>query len=189
MTDAPDDALLERVAAGDRPAFDALVERLAPLVWPLLRRLTLDEGRAEDALQETFLAVWRSAPGYRGEAGARAWVFGLARRQAARTWRRRAGEPARPESLESLALEAGWGQDPEVLASRAQDRAAVLDAVGRLGETAREILTLCDLEGIPVVEAAAELGIAAGTARVRLHRARLELMAALRPSHEEVDHG
>ena len=66
MTGAPDDALLERVAAGDRAAFDALVERLAPVVWPLLRRLTLDEDRAEDALQETFLAVWRSAPGYRG---------------------------------------------------------------------------------------------------------------------------
>lgn len=178
---ASEDALLQQVAGGDRAAFDRLVEQLAPPTWTLLRRLTADEARAEDALQETFLAVWRGASGHRHEGSARAWVFGLARRQAARTWRRRAGEPATTESLVELAKRAGWGDDPESLAARAEDRQTLRAALDTLRPASRDLVSRCDLEGFTPSEVAAELGIAPGTVRVRLHRARLELMAALRP--------
>ena len=166
--------------AGDRDAFDALVTHTAPVVWRVVRRLAVDDAAAEDALQETFLAAWRGASAYRGDTSARGWLFGVARRQAARTWRRRAGEPLCPEDLKGLAVTAGWGSNPEHLASRAEDRAELLAALGSLSETDREVLGRCDLEGESSEVVGESLGIAPGTVRVRLHRARLRLMTALR---------
>ncbi len=177
---ASEDALLRRAAAGECGAFEALVDRTAPAVWSLLRRLTADEATAEDAMQETFVAAWRSAPQWRGDGAARSWLLGLARRHAARTWRRRAGEPSQHESLAELALSAGWGSDPEVAAARSEDRALLLGAMARLSEGDREVLGRCDLEGLTPTELAAELGEAPGTVRVRRHRARLRLLAVLR---------
>ena len=75
---AEDVALLARVAAGDRKAFSAFVERH----WGRMYRCALttsgDGAAAEDAIQEAFLAVWRSAAGFRG-GSARAWLFAIAR--------------------------------------------------------------------------------------------------------------
>jgi len=176
----PEDRLLRLAAAGDRQAFDAFVAAMAPAVWRVLCRLTASESVAEDAMQETFLGAWRAAPTWRGEASARSWLFGLARRQAARTWRRRVGEPQTHDTLGELALAAGWGTDPETLAARSQDRAKLLVAVATLSDRDREVIVRCDLEGVAPVELAAELDIDPGTVRVRRHRARLKLLGALR---------
>ena len=179
MSDA-ERAWLEAAGRGDRDAFDAFVCATTPAVWGLVRRLTLDPAVAEDVLQETFLGAWRAARTYTGEGTARAWLYGLARRHAARSWRRRAGEPAEAEPLDQLGELAGWGQDPEVAAARAEDRRALLAALATLPEADQEVIAHCDLEGLGPAEAAALLGAPPGTVRVRLHRARLRLMAALR---------
>lgn len=181
-----DDELLRRASGGDREAFEVFVDRAAPSVWRLVRRLTADDATAEDALQETFVAAWRAAPTWRGDGSAGAWLRGLARRHAARTWRRRAGEPTRMEPLADLALAAGWGTDPEVAASRAEDRRRLLHALASLSPDDQDVLTRCDLEGVAPVDLATELGLPSGTVRVRRHRARLRLLAALR---QEVDDG
>lgn len=149
-------------------------------MWRLVRSLTSDEGAAEDALQETFVAVWRSAGGYRGEGSARAWIYGLARRQAARTWRRRAGEPTAPVPLHELGALAGWGRDPEELTAAVEDADRLHSALGRLSVADREIIVLHDLEGLTGPEIGEILDISANAARVRLHRARLRLMGLLR---------
>ncbi len=172
--------LLQQSGEGDRAAFDELVQRTSPAVWTVCRRLTSGEDAAEDAMQETYVAAWRGAAAYRDEGSVRAWLYGLARRQAARTWRRRAGEPTAPIPLHELGALAGWGADPEVAAARAEDRAHLLHALSTLSELDQEIVMLCDLQGLSGPEAGSELGLSANTARVRLHRARLHLMAALR---------
>ncbi|MBX2798663.1 MAG: RNA polymerase sigma factor [Myxococcales bacterium] len=168
------------MATGDRRAFDELVACTRDGVWRLLRSLTADEVVAEDALQETYVAVWRSAGSYGGAGSGRAWVFGVARRHAARTWRRRAGEPSRPTPLHELGAQAGWGQDPEQLTSALEDRARLRRSLGALSTGDREIIVLCDLEGLSGPEVGSLMGITANAARVRLHRARLRLMAKLR---------
>lgn len=172
--------LLREAASGDRVAFEAMLRSSAPAVWTVVRKLTADDATAEDALQETYVAAWRAAHTFRGEGTARSWLYGLARRQAARTWRRRAGEPTHTTPLAELALAAGWGDDPEALAARAEDRQLLLAALGTLRPGDQDIITRCDLEGLAPTELAAELGIRPGTVRVRLHRARLELLAALK---------
>ena len=165
-------------------AFGLLVETTRDAVWRLVRSLSPDTALAEDALQETYVAVWRSASTYRGEGSARAWIYGLARRQAARTWRRRAGEPLAPVPLHELGAEAGYGRDPEQLAASLEDKQRLRHALGSLSVTDQEVITLRDLEGLTGPEASQVLGITDSATRVRLHRARLRLMTALRAGGE-----
>jgi RNA polymerase sigma-70 factor (ECF subfamily) len=172
--------LLQAAGRGDRQAFAELVTLTAPRLWQLVRRLTPDDRVAEDALQETLLGAWRSASHYSDEGSAMGWLCGVARRHAARSWRRRAGEPARAESLDALGELAGWGQDPEISASRAEDRAALLAALATLSDPDQEVIVYCDLEGMSAGEVGELSGLTANAVRVRLHRARLRLMAALR---------
>ncbi len=180
--EVPDRELIQATASGDRRAFAALVARHRDAAWRLLRAGTADEQAAEDALQETFLAAYRGAAGYRGEGSARAWILGLARRQGARTWRRRAGEPAAPVPLCELGEAAGWGRegDPESLAAALEDRRRLRGALEALAAGDREILVLRDLEQLRAPEVAELLGISVPAVKSRLHRARLRLLAELK---------
>lgn len=102
-----DDALIAAVADGDDAALRELFRRHAPWLAGRLRGM-LPAAEVEDVLQETFLAVWRGAAGYRPEASAGGWVWGIARRQAA-LWLRRRGpaEPLRPRCWPPVASTPG----------------------------------------------------------------------------------
>ena len=176
--------LLLAVAERDRAAFDAFVVATRQGVMGLLRRLVAPSS-VEDALQDAYVAVWRSAESYRGEASAKSWLYGIARRRAARTWRRRAGEPMAMVPLHELGAQAGWGRDPESLTQAHEDADRVHHGLDLLSEHDREVVVLCDLEGLSGPEAADVLGITPNATRVRLHRARLRLMAVL----QEEAHG
>src|SRR5262245_53658026 len=76
-----DEALLAAVKAGDRAALRALYERHAPWLAGRLARQTASRELAEEALQDTFLAVWRKAGTYRGGGDVGAWLWGIARRR------------------------------------------------------------------------------------------------------------
>ena len=83
-----DDDLVARVAAGDDTALRELFGRHAP--WLAVRlRAVLPAADVEDVLQETFLAAWRGARGYRPQGACGGWLWGIARRQAALLLRRR----------------------------------------------------------------------------------------------------
>jgi RNA polymerase sigma-70 factor, ECF subfamily len=177
---AEDGELIERTARGDRAAFASLVQRWRDPLFRYLRSIVPEES-AEDALQETFLAVFRGAGGFRGDGSARAWLFGIARRMAARQRRRRAGEPARTEPLEALGVAAGWGatRDPEELASALEDRTRLQAALDALSDEDREVIVLADLEQLTGPEVAELLDLSVSAVKSRLHRARLRLMAEL----------
>src|SRR3954463_16395779 len=75
-----DGDLIQRAGAGDRSAFEALYRRYARPVFGLALRRLGDRGRAEDAVQETFASIWRSARTYRPERGPGApWLYAVAR--------------------------------------------------------------------------------------------------------------
>ena len=90
-----------RAADADSAAFGVFVERHQAAVLRLLRVLTDNEADAEDALQEAFLAAWRSAAALRGSESARGWILTIARNALHRQHRRRAGEPSDFESLDA----------------------------------------------------------------------------------------
>ncbi len=177
----PEGELILRAATGDPGAFASLVDRTRDGLCRYLRTLVASDEVAEDALQETFLGAYRAAGTYRAEAPGRVWLYGLARRQAARTWRRRRGEPRALEPLTALGREAGFATErsPEALAAALEDRERLWAALEALSDTDREVVVLRDLDGFSGPEVAELLELPLPTMKTRLHRARLRLMAAL----------
>lgn len=178
-----DDArLLQLTAGGDDVAFARFVERHQGGVWRRALALSGQTADAEDLLQETFLAAWRHAASFRGgpSASARAWLLTIAHHAWQRMGRRSVPviAVAEEESLEALALRAGWGSDD------ADDdrRATVQEALSRLTPDDRQLLLLRDVEELGGEEVAALLGLSLAAMKSRLHRARLRLAAA----YEEV---
>jgi len=169
-----DDALIAAVARGDDVALRELFQRHAPWLAGRLRGV-LPAAEVEDVLQETFLAVWRGAGGYRpGSAGG--WLWGIARRQAA-LWLRRRG----PAEL-LLPAPAADGQDLGDPAEAALSRAELARAVSALGPeggAARETWRLMYVEDKTVAEVAELMGVSAGTVKSRAHRVRRLMRAAL----------
>ena len=122
-----DDELIASVAAGDDTALRELFSRHAPWLAARLRSV-LSATDVEDVLQETFLAVWTGARGYRPEGSAGGWVWGIARRQAARFLRGR--DPAVLSQSAAAAASGSHAGDP---AEAALARAEITDAVAVLG--------------------------------------------------------
>ncbi len=149
-----------------------------------MRTRLADPSAVDDVVQDAFLAAWRDSAGYRGEASPRAWLFTIARRIADRhdqRGRRARSAPTEDVTLAQLAEAAGHGTpDPERLVQRAEAQAALTRALGTLSAIDREIIALRDRAGLTGPEAAAALGLSLANTKIRLHRARLRLMAALR---------
>lgn len=174
--------LIARATTGDRAAFDELTRRHQAAVFRFTRSIASDVAAAEDALQETFLAAWKSAATFRGTGSARPWLLTIARNAVMRQHRKHVDEPDDLEPLSQLGEEAGWGStdDPERGAIESERREILDRALARLSSTDREILLLRDAEGLSGEEAAAVLGIPLAAMKTRLHRARLRLTATVR---------
>ena len=137
----------------------------------------------EEALQDIFLAVWRSAGRFRGEAKVATWVFQIAHNVATRAHQRDARHPA---SAPLLAAEApGASVQPDPYGERVIARLAIHDALGRLSDKHREALDLFFRQGFSADEIAAILGIPAGTVRSRLSYARKALRDELNDYYHE----
>ncbi|MGH3570198.1 MAG: RNA polymerase sigma factor [Pseudonocardia sp.] len=168
-----DEVLLAAVGRGEDACLRVLYERHAAAMLRLIRRLTSDRGVAEEILQEAWLAVWRSAGSYRGEASARAWLFGVTRRQAHN--RLRAPRPQLVDldrAAEELADGAPGVEDVVLAGLRAEELAV---AVRGLPAHLREVLVLVLVEELPYSEVAAVLDIPVGTVKSRMSHARRRL--------------
>ncbi len=139
---------------------DALVRALIPYVGRVCGAIALDRG--EDAMQETFIAVLRNLRSLREPAALHGWVRRIAVREAIRAARGGREDPVDPALLVSTAV-------------APIDVAAVVDvraALARLAPEQRAILVLRDVDGLSEAETARALGVAEGTVKSRLHRAR-----------------
>jgi RNA polymerase sigma-70 factor (ECF subfamily) len=180
-----DDKLISAIASGDDTGLRELFSRHAPWLAARLRAV-LPAADVEDVLQETFLAVWRGARGYRpasqgGAAGA--WLWGIARRQAALLLRRRG-----PATAELPAMLAAGPQHPDDPAESALVRADLDRAVAALGPAGgadREVWRLMYVEDRPLAEVAELMGVPEGTVKSRAHRARRLLRGALQGGRAE----
>ncbi|MFJ4825645.1 RNA polymerase sigma factor [Streptomyces bacillaris] len=168
----PDEDLLAAVAAGDQTALRALYDRHATAVLRFIRRLTSDQGMAEEILQETWLAVWRSAAAFRGESSAKGWVLGVARRQAHNQLRRTRLQVTDLAEAQDVPDPAP-GVEDQVL--RDAERRELRTAVSELPEHLREVLELVLVEDLPYPEVATVLAIPVGTVKSRMSHARQRL--------------
>ncbi|HZW30595.1 MAG TPA: RNA polymerase sigma factor [Isosphaeraceae bacterium] len=175
--DLTDEQLLEQFGSGDREAaeiaFKALVMRHGPMVLRICRIILRDLHDAEDAFQATFLVLARRAGSIRKRGSAASWLHGVARRVAscARTAaaRRRWHEQRAAAMARRSVDDAGWDDLG----------AAIHEEIGRLSESCRAAVVLCDLEGLTEGQAARRLGWPIGTVRSRLMRGREHLRGRL----------
>jgi RNA polymerase sigma-70 factor (ECF subfamily) len=174
MEPGSDEALLRAVAGGDAGALSQLYERHARALFGYLLRLAGDRMTAEEILQDTMLAVWRSAGSFQHRAKPTTWLFGVARRQAHNRLRAR---PA-PEAF-ALPDRADGDAGPDELAIAAAGGTPVAAAVDRLPEHHRDVIALVFVAGLPLAEVAEVLGIPVGTVKSRLHHARAAVAATL----------
>jgi RNA polymerase sigma-70 factor (ECF subfamily) len=164
-----DDELIAALAAGDDAALRELFTRHAP--WLAARlRAALPPPDVEDVLQETFLAVWKGARAYRPRGTPRAWLWVIARNQAALLLRKRG------PVTELLAETPQTGLDP---ADAAMARIDIAAALAGLASLEADVLYRIYVEDRPVAEVAALLGVPEGTVKSRAHRARRLLRVAL----------
>src|SRR5687768_4772739 len=157
-----DGALIERVGDGDRDAFGELYRRYTrPVLGLALRRLG-DRGRAEDALQEAFTAVWRSAGTFDPKRGAGgAWLYAVARNAIVDGLRRRPEPTA--EAVEEAAADAG----PDERAEASWLAWRVHRAIAELPEHERRVIELAYWGERSQSEIATELHIPLGTVKTR----------------------
>jgi RNA polymerase sigma-70 factor, ECF subfamily len=179
-----DDELIAAIAGGDDAALRELFARHAPWLAARLRAL-LPPGEVEDVLQESFLAIWRGARGYRPQGSPGGWLWGITRRQAALWLRRRgpAGLPLTgPEALDALTGRTGQdAADPAEAAVFQAELAAAVQALGPAGSAAQEVWRLMYVEDRTVTEVAGLMGVPEGTVKSRAHRVRRLMRAVLRP--------
>ncbi|TQS43766.1 RNA polymerase sigma factor [Cryptosporangium phraense] len=174
MEPGSDEDLLRAVAVGDATALSRLYERHAGALFGYLHRLAGDRMVAEEVLQDTMLAVWRSAGTFSGRAKVRTWLFGVARRQAHNRLRGRfAPEPT------DLPDRPDVGAGPEELAIAAAGGTPVAAAIELLPAHHRDVIALVFVAGLPLADVAEVLAIPVGTVKSRLFHARAAVAAAL----------
>jgi RNA polymerase sigma-70 factor, ECF subfamily len=157
-----DGVLIERVGRGDRDAFEQLYRRFARPVLAMALRHLGDNGRAEDAAQETFAAVWRSARSYRSERGSgSAWLYAVARHAIIDRARQRRDQAADiPEEVSEAA-------GPDVRAEESWLAFRVHSALEQLPERERVVIELAYWSGLSQAEIASYLDAPLGTVKTR----------------------
>lgn len=170
---ASDADLIQQIAAGDERALRELMERHVAWLKLRLRRRTADDELVESALQDTFVAVWRSARRYRGDGDVGAWLWGIAIRQLIDRLRSRAGRDVADSPLvAALVPSLRSAEDELLLAVEHGDLGA---ALARLSPELCQAIQVTVLDGLTNREAARLLDLPLGTvkSRVRLAKQRL----------------
>ena len=166
--------MIRRIGERDGEAFEALYRRFAPPVFGLALRRLRDRGRAEDATQETFTAIWRSAPTYRPERGpGAAWLYAVARNAIVNQTRARV-EPS-AAAVDSPSDEPG----PAERAEAGWKSRRIHRALAELPEHQRTLIELAYWSELSQSEIAAQLNIPLGTVKTRTRRALAGLAALL----------
>ena len=187
---APDEypGLVRSAAAGDADALNRLLMRAQEVAWRFSTTVCGHGEDAEDAMQEALIKTYRYVGRIREPAAFRPWLYRTVRNACLMGRRKKVGEPARLQSLDELLPghdahtrpdTPDPGKNPEQLADNAGLRRRLRTALGNLPAPYRAVVFLREMEGLSTREVAQALGISEDNVKTRLHRARLQLQAAL----------
>ena len=170
--------LVERCRAGDLGAFEELYRAHAGRLYSVALRMLGNPADAEDLLQEIFLAAHRKLDTFRGESALGTWLYRLATNLCLDHLRSRAGRSR--QVTDSLDDERGlFDLSSSTLAEQTVTKMDLERALGQLPEGCRAAFVLHDIEGLEHREIAEILGVAEGTSKSQVHKARLKLRALL----------
>ncbi len=157
-------ALVQRAGAGDTRAFERLYREHAGRVYGLCLRITRDAQLAEDCTQETFINAWKALAQFETRSSLGTWLHRIAVNVS--LGKRRKATPVEEGDEDEESLDGGWTLETPV------EVAELEAAIDGLPDGARDVLVLHALYGYSHVEAAQMLGLAEGTCKAQLHRAR-----------------
>jgi len=175
-------ALIDRVRAGDCEAFYELVRPHERAIYITAYSILQEQAEAEDVAQETVLKAFRNLHQFRGDARFGTWIITIAMNEA--RMRLRSRQRARLESLDAPVPDDAdytplqlrdWREIPSQALERQELREALTRALACLDDKYREVLVLRDIQLLNVAETAKILGITSGNVKVRLLRARLQM--------------
>jgi RNA polymerase sigma-70 factor (ECF subfamily) len=174
--DAP--RFLDRLRAGDAPAFEELVMTYQHRVFGVALRMLGNRAEAEEVAQEAFVRAHRALGDFRGDAKLSTWLYAITSRLCLN--RLASGERRMKRQGEDALLRlSDAGPRPDAALERRELETALGRAIAELPEDRRILVVLRDLEGLPYEEIAHVLELELGTVRSRLHRARAELKEKL----------
>lgn len=166
---AGDRELAAALAAGRQEALAELYDRYAGLAYGVALRVLGDPGRAEDAVQESFLNVWRYAAGFDPDRGSlRGWLLATVRNRSIDLLRGRAGHERAEQELEPESGQAVSASDPWREVALSLERAAVRDAMSSLPVEQRQVLELAYFGGYTHHEIAGMTRVPLGTVKGRM---------------------
>lgn len=196
MPDGYEEELVERLKRRDEAAFTELVRLYERQVYQLvLRMLNNDRGEAEDVAQDVFLTVFKAIDQFRGESKLSTWIYRIASNQCknrikyldrrARGKKTELDELSEHDRLESASMgSTAVVARPDQQAEANQMAVILRAAVAELPEEQRELVILRDVENLSYEEIQEITGLAAGTVKSRLHRARLAIAKAIQRASE-----
>ena len=183
-----DAALLARIRAGDAQAFERLVRMHSPRMLMVARRLLRCESPAADAVQEAFLAAWKSLGDFEGGSALGTWLHRIVVNAA--LMKLRSLKRRNELSIESMLptfrddghrrhVRDAWTTPAETLLQREETRHMIREKIDMLPDDYRTVIILRDIEELDTDATAEALGITAGAVKTRLHRARMALRELL----------
>ena len=194
--DDNDAAVLARVAAGDRAAFETLYRRYFPRLHRFLDRMTRRPHLVDEALNDTMLVVWRKAASFTAQSQVSTWVFAIAYRKALKALQRFDDPIADDDDDENGTWSIAQRQDedsahgsfpaPDAALLQQQLRTALQDAVARMSVEHRAVIELTYYHGCPYREIADIMGCPVDTVKTRMFHARRRLRHLIGPRREDL---
>jgi len=193
--DAEDEGLIREIAKGDTDAFRRLFQRYYSRIYAFVLRRLGDSTSAEDTTVETFAELWRTAKRFRGDSRPSTWIYGIAHFKALAS--RRAAARKKRSKVISVDFEtlsrAPAETDLQRTVEARQEVKRVQQAIQSLPQRYRQVIELAFFENLPYEEIARKLGMAEGTVKTQVSRARIRLrkqlagMQTARPTPGELD--
>ena len=179
---ASDEALMARIAAGDRDAMRALYLRHHIRVYRFVVRLVRSHATAEDIISEVFLDVWRQAGSFEGRSAVSTWLLAIARFKALSALRRRPEEELNEEAVVNIADPV---DNPETAVQKKDTSAILRQCLTGLSSEHREIIDLVYYQEKSVEEVSQIVGIPEATVKTRMFYARKKLSGLLKSAGVE----
>ncbi|MBC7980094.1 MAG: sigma-70 family RNA polymerase sigma factor [Armatimonadetes bacterium] len=188
----PDQDLVSRAKNGDTRAFDALILKYGDKLFGLVYNMTSHKEDTHDLLQEIFAKAYQSLPKFQGKSTFYTWIYQIATNRTLNFLKKRKNR----SSLSLNDMEAAVQNDPALIdttndanperqSSINELQKKLNEAMMKLSESHRIVVTLFDIQAMPHGEIARILGTSEGTIRSRLHYAHLQLQSALQEVWEE----
>lgn len=179
LATADDELLMSQVKRGNVDAFDVLYHRYNARAYRVARSICHDKGRAEDAIQEAFISIWKGRASYRSQRGTvAAWLLTAVRYRAIDVVRRDHKHAGRRADVGALAAHLTPEELAEQVTSRDEAR-RLQTLLTRLPDAQREVITLAFYGELTHTEIAAALGLPAGTVKGRMRLGLHKLRDAL----------